>query len=129
MWSYYGKEFEAPTFALGIEPAGNLYATTGDLGRFLAMLFADGQGKNGRVLQRSTLESMYQVQFEKPDAKTGFGLGFAVSDFHGHRCAGHNGRFAATVLEGCYRKVRSGGRYDKRLATAWARSWPIMRSN
>jgi CubicO group peptidase (beta-lactamase class C family)/D-alanyl-D-alanine dipeptidase len=101
MWSYYGKEFEAPTFALGIEPAGNLYAPIGDLGRFLAMLFAGGQGKNGRVLKASTLESMYQVQFEKEGATKGFGLGFAVSNFRGHRCVGHNGAVYgfATVLE------------------------------
>ncbi|CAN5490286.1 serine hydrolase [soil metagenome] len=101
MWTYYGKEFEAPTFALGIEPAGNLYATVGDLGRFLSMLFAGGQGQNGRILQTKTLESMYQVQFEKPDTKNGFGLGFAVRDFHGHRSVGHNGAVYgfATVLE------------------------------
>ncbi len=101
MWTYYGKEFEAPTFALGIEPAGNMYATVGDLGRFLSMLFAGGQGKKGRVLQPATLESMYQVQFAQTGAKNGFGLGFAVSDFHGHRCVGHNGAVYgfATVLE------------------------------
>jgi CubicO group peptidase (beta-lactamase class C family)/D-alanyl-D-alanine dipeptidase len=91
MWTYYGREFEAPTFPLGVEPAGNLYATTGDIGKFLAMLFASGQGSGGTVLQPQTLESMYQVQFGKDNARTGFGLGFSVSELRGRRCVGHNG--------------------------------------
>ena len=101
MWTYYGRGFDAPTFPLGIEPAGNLYATVGDVSRFLAMLFAGGKGQIGQVLQSQTLEDMYRVQFEPAGTKSGFGLGFAVHDFHGRRCIGHNGAVygLATVLE------------------------------
>jgi CubicO group peptidase (beta-lactamase class C family)/D-alanyl-D-alanine dipeptidase len=101
MWTYYGRTFAAPTFPLGIEPAGNLYTTVGDLGSFLSMLFAGGKGRNGQILQPQTLEDMYLVQFEPPGTKSGFGLGFDVHDFHGRRCVGHNGAVYgfATVLE------------------------------
>ncbi len=101
MWTYYGRTFDAPTFPLGIEPAGNLYTTVGDLGRFLSMLFAGGRGRNGQILQPQTLEDMYRVQFEPPGTKSGFGLGFDVHDFRGRRCVGHNGAVYgfATVLE------------------------------
>jgi CubicO group peptidase (beta-lactamase class C family)/D-alanyl-D-alanine dipeptidase len=101
MWTYYGRKFDAPTFALGTAPAGNMYATTGDLGRFLAVLFAGGKGKNGVVLRPETLEEMYRVQFDPPGTKRGFGLGFAVHEVHGRRCVGHNGAVYgfATVLQ------------------------------
>ena len=86
-----GQDVAAPTFSLGIDPAGSLSTSVEDLGLFLSMLFADGQGKKGRVVQPATLEAMYKVQFPAPDAKTGFGLGFFVRDFAGHRSVGHNG--------------------------------------
>ena len=101
MWTYYGRTFDAPSFPLGTEPAGNLYATVGDLGHFLSMLFAGGKGQKGQVLQSQTLQEMYRVQFEPAGIKSGYGLGFAVHDFHGRQCVGHNGAVYgfATVLE------------------------------
>lgn len=101
MWTYYGRKFDAPIFALGTEPAGNLYSTTSDLGRFLSMLFAGGRGRNGQVLQTQTLDEMYRVQFDPPGTKRGYGLGFAVHEVQGRRCVGHNGAVYgfATVLQ------------------------------
>ena len=49
MWTYHGRVFEAPTFSLGMAPAGSMYATVNDLGRFLSVLFAGGQGPGGPV--------------------------------------------------------------------------------
>jgi serine beta-lactamase-like protein LACTB len=40
MWTYWGREFPAPTFELGMAPAGSMYSTVNDLGRLL--LFASG---------------------------------------------------------------------------------------
>src|SRR2546429_5398811 len=51
--SYDGLQFQAPKFELGMAPAGCMYSTVLDLGRFLSVLFNQGQGPNGRVLQRS----------------------------------------------------------------------------
>ena len=89
MWSYDGLQFRAPTFELGLAPAGCMYSTVLDLGRFLSVLFHQGQGPHGRVLQAATLEKMWTPQFAKPDEKSGFGIGFYVSQLDGHRVIGH----------------------------------------
>src|SRR5207245_10133906 len=97
MWSYDGLQFQAPQFELGMAPAGCMYSTVLDLGRFLSVLFNQGQGPNGRVLQAATLEKMWTPQFAKPDEKSGFGIGFYVSQLDGHRVVEHGGaiyRFA-----------------------------------
>ena len=91
MWSYDGLQFQAPTFELGMAPAGCMYSTVLDLGRFLSVLFNQGQGSAGRVLQAGTLEKMWTPQFAKPGGKSGFGLGFYVSQLDGHRVVEHGG--------------------------------------
>src|SRR5262249_10852730 len=47
MWTYHGRNFEAPTFSLGMAPAASMYATVTDLGRFLSVLFVGGRGPHG----------------------------------------------------------------------------------
>lgn len=94
MWSYDGREFPAPTFQLGMAPAGSMYTTVDDLGRFLSVLFAGGRGPGGQVIARETLDSMWTPQFTTPGATrrtTGFGLGFAVSQLDGRRQVSHGG--------------------------------------
>jgi len=91
MWSYDGREFAAPTFQLGMAPAGSLYSTVQDLGRFLTIVFEDGRGPNGPVLQPATLAQMLTPQFAEPGARNGFGLGFAIGELAGHTSYGHGG--------------------------------------
>lgn len=91
MWTYHGREFPAPTFELGEGPAGCMYSTVGDLGRFMQAMFAQGQGVNGRVVKPTTLKEMLTPQFAKPETKSGFGLGFALSELDGQRRVGHGG--------------------------------------
>jgi CubicO group peptidase (beta-lactamase class C family)/D-alanyl-D-alanine dipeptidase len=102
MWTYHGRVFEAPTFSLGMAPAGSMYSTVNDLGRFLSVLFADGKGPDGPVLQPETLKQMWTPQFAKPGEKTGFGIGFHISEVEGCKCIGHGGAIYgfATTLEG-----------------------------
>ena len=76
MWNYHGREFPAPTFELGISPAGCMYSTVNDLARFMEALFAGGKGANGPMLKPATLAEMLKVQFATPDAPRGIGLGF-----------------------------------------------------
>jgi serine beta-lactamase-like protein LACTB len=99
MWTYHGREFEAPTFQLGMAPAGSMYSTVLDLGRFLSVLFAGGRGPDGPVLKRETLEQMWAPQFAKPGDKTGFGLGFALSELEGRRRVGHGGAIYGFATE------------------------------
>jgi serine beta-lactamase-like protein LACTB len=99
MWTYHASEFEAPTFQLGMAPAGSMYSTVLDLGRFLSVLFAGGRGPDGPVLKQETLEQMWAPQFGKPGDKTGFGIGFALTEFEGRRRVGHGGAIYGFATE------------------------------
>ncbi|MFL5241886.1 MAG: serine hydrolase [Gemmataceae bacterium] len=91
MWSYQGRDFPAPTFELGEGPAGSMYSTVADLGKFLSMLFSGGQGAHGQILKKESLEEMWKPQFAKEGDKTGFGLGFLIGEADGKRTIGHGG--------------------------------------
>lgn len=99
MWTVDGRTSEAPTFQLGMAPAGSMYTTVSDLGRFMSALFAGGEGERGRVLSRESLEAMWTPQFAAAGATTGFGIGFAVSDLEGHRRVGHGGAIYGFATE------------------------------
>ena len=100
MWTVDGRVFEAPTFELGMSPAGSMYTTVTDMGRFMSALFAGGQGTKGQMLKSSTIEQMWTPQFAPPGQKTGYGIGFAVRELEGRRTVGHGGAiygFATTL--------------------------------
>jgi CubicO group peptidase (beta-lactamase class C family)/D-alanyl-D-alanine dipeptidase len=91
MWTWDGRAFEAPTFELGMAPAGSMYSTVLDLGRFLGILFARGATPDGaRLLRAETLEQMWTPQFAQ-GTRSGFGIGFALSELEGRRRIGHGG--------------------------------------
>lgn len=99
MWTYDGLTFEAPTFQLGMAPAGSMYSTVNDLGRFVSVLLAQGKTENGEILKPATLEQMWSPQFPNPGDRV-FGLGFIVRSLDSHRLVGHGGAiygFATTV--------------------------------
>jgi CubicO group peptidase (beta-lactamase class C family)/D-alanyl-D-alanine dipeptidase len=91
MWTYHGREFPAPTFELGMAPAGCMYSTVTDLGKFLSCLFAVGKTANGQLLKPETLAAMFKPQFAPADAKEGFGIGFALGQLDGKKRIGHGG--------------------------------------
>jgi serine beta-lactamase-like protein LACTB len=91
MWSYHGREFPAPTWELGMPPAGSMYTTVLDLARFQSVLFKGGEGPKGRILKPETIEAMYKPQFARKDEKSGFGIGFSVRQWQGKRRIGHGG--------------------------------------
>jgi CubicO group peptidase (beta-lactamase class C family)/D-alanyl-D-alanine dipeptidase len=91
MWSYDGLSFQAPTFELGMAPAGCMYSTVLDLARFERVLFNQGRGPNEQVLKPETLQKMWTPQFAQPGATSGYGIGFRISQFEGHREIGHGG--------------------------------------
>lgn len=80
------KRKQTPVFDLGTIPAGNLFTTVNDLGRFAsALIKADTDGATPKPL----LEKMWEPQFT--NNPTGFGLGFFVGNRHGHRTVQHSG--------------------------------------
>lgn len=92
MWSYDGREFPAPNFALGTSPAGNLYASVTDLANLITILCNDGRTQpSGQLLKPETLHDMWKPQFEASVSAGGFGLGFSLSMLDGHRVVGHGG--------------------------------------
>ena len=89
MWSYDGREFPAPSFPLGMAPAGSMVSSVRDLGRFLTVLAG---GELPGVLDREGLAEMLRVQFGAGEDASGFGLGFHLGELDGTtRMAGHGG--------------------------------------
>lgn len=86
-----GKQIEAPVFKLGTVPAGNLYSTVEDLGRFHSCLFAGGKMGDKQIIKEETLKEMFTRQFENRVKNARFGLGFVVGERHGHMTYGHGG--------------------------------------
>jgi CubicO group peptidase (beta-lactamase class C family)/D-alanyl-D-alanine dipeptidase len=101
VWTYDGRVFDAPTFQLGVAPAGCMYSSVLDLSKFVSMLFAGGRGSGGAVLKPETLQTMWQPQFETGNAKQSFGIGFRLANLDGHALVGHGGAIYgfATELE------------------------------
>ena len=91
MWTYHGREFPAPTFELGMAPAGCMYSTVLDLAKFASCLFAGGKVGEARLLKPETIAEMLRPQFAKPEDKTGFGIGFRLSELDGLKRVGHGG--------------------------------------
>jgi CubicO group peptidase (beta-lactamase class C family)/D-alanyl-D-alanine dipeptidase len=91
MWSYDGLSFRAPTFELGMAPAGCMYSTVLDLARFESVLFNQGRGPNAQVLKPEMLQKMWTPQFAQSGAASGYGIGFRISQLEGHREIGHGG--------------------------------------
>ncbi|MDB5312019.1 MAG: ddpX [Gemmataceae bacterium] len=99
MWTYHGREFPAPTFELGMAPAGCMYSTVLDLAKFTSCLFARGKMGDRQLLKPETIEEMFQPQFGKPGDTSGFGLGFAVDEFDGRKRVSHGGAIYGFATE------------------------------
>ncbi|MXX56076.1 MAG: beta-lactamase family protein, partial [Gemmatimonadetes bacterium] len=105
MWGFDRGFFDAPTFELGMAPAGSMYSTVLDLARFMGVMFQRGElpdegaeaggddteSPQRRLLEAATLEAMWEPQFAEPGATAGYGLGFAVDERFGQRWLGHGG--------------------------------------
>jgi serine beta-lactamase-like protein LACTB len=91
MWSYHGREFPAPTFELGMSPAGCMYSTVLDLAKFQSCLFAEGKLDEKRLIKPETLAEMLKPQYAKTPDQRGFGLGFSIGELDGLKRVGHGG--------------------------------------
>ena len=92
-------DFPAPTFQLGMAPAGSMYSTVLDLGRFMSVLFARGRTSRGQVLSARSLEQMWTPQFASRGARSGFGLGFDIASLDGRRVVRHGGAIYGFATE------------------------------
>ena len=99
MWTLDGRTSGAPSFELGMAPAGSMYSSVVDLGRFLSMLFARGQTSSGQVISAASLDEMWTPQFAPAGARSGFGLGFDIATLDGRRVVQHGGAIYGFATE------------------------------
>jgi D-alanyl-D-alanine dipeptidase/CubicO group peptidase (beta-lactamase class C family) len=91
MWTYHDRSFPAPAFALGMAPAGSMYSTMPDLGRFISELIAGSAAPGGRILNAATLREMWRPQFGAPGSAGGRGLGFVGGSLDSALLVEHGG--------------------------------------
>jgi CubicO group peptidase (beta-lactamase class C family)/D-alanyl-D-alanine dipeptidase len=91
MWSFDGRDFPAPTFELGMSPAGSMYSSVNELCGFISMIFDQGQGSAGDVLGAESLAEMLRPQYAPEGATSGYGLGFRIGEIEGQTSYGHGG--------------------------------------
>ena len=79
MWWVDGQEKPAPTFHLGLVPAGTLYSTVDDLGKFAQAVLNRGMGPEGRLLSREGIEEMLSPQLHADTHTVVYSLGQQIS--------------------------------------------------
>jgi len=97
--TYDGRTIHAPTFQLGTIPAGSLYSTVLDLGRFISVLLAGGRAGQAQVIEPATLKEMWTPQFPAANDTASFGLGFRLSSLDGQRLVSHGGAIYGFATE------------------------------
>lgn len=73
-------------------PAGGLFSTAKDVGRFCQMMLRDDEFEGKRLLSAQAVKLMTSKQ-TGPDIKTGYGLGWSTGD----SSYGHGGAFATNM--------------------------------
>ncbi|MGQ0641900.1 MAG: serine hydrolase [Gemmatimonadaceae bacterium] len=91
MWTLHGTTFNAPTFELGMAPAGSMYSSVLEMTLFIRALLRGGEG----LVRRETLETMWTPQF----SGSPFGLGFVISASNGARIVRHSGAIYGFATE------------------------------
>jgi CubicO group peptidase (beta-lactamase class C family)/D-alanyl-D-alanine dipeptidase len=84
-WTYDGRAVSAPRFEPGAAPALSLYTTANDLGRFLTVLFGEGESPAGAILSPAAIEAMWTRPPATARQQTPYGLGFVVSSLEAER--------------------------------------------
>jgi CubicO group peptidase (beta-lactamase class C family) len=71
--------------------AGGVYSTPRDMARYIVALVGGGENEHGRVLQSSTLATMFEPHFQPDPRVPGMGLGFFRGVIGGHPVVYHDG--------------------------------------
>jgi len=92
MWSYQGDRTVAPTFELGMSPAGSMYSSMNELALFMGALIKRGEGNDGRLLSEKTLDEMWTPQSTIQSGRNrSYGIGFGLGELNGERSVQHGG--------------------------------------
>jgi CubicO group peptidase (beta-lactamase class C family) len=71
--------------------SGGAYSSTRDMARYARALLGGGANEYGRILQPTTLATMFEPHFQPLSRVPGMGLGFFRADVDGHRVVVHDG--------------------------------------
>jgi CubicO group peptidase (beta-lactamase class C family) len=85
-WSN-GSFSAVPLYGYPDWPAGGLYSTAGEMGRFLAAIIRGGELDGARILDQATVDEMLRIQF--PSVQSDQGLVWYYTD--GGTLVGHDG--------------------------------------
>src|SRR5690606_36630340 len=91
IWSHHAPRFEPPLWDLGTLTAGNLYASTNDLGNFLITVLIEGRFQKQEVLSSGEMRAMLEPAVDKQGRPTQYGVGFRLGELDGHRTFGQGG--------------------------------------
>ncbi len=71
--------------------ASSIYSTIRDMSRYVAALLGGGANEHGRILEPTTLGSMFAAHHQPDPRVPGMGLGFDRNSVGGHQTIGHGG--------------------------------------
>ena len=92
MWNYQGDRTVAPTFELGMSPAGSMYSSMNDLALFMGALIRKGEGRDGRILSEAGVQQMWTPQSGiRSGRDRSFGIGFSLGELDGDFSVSHGG--------------------------------------
>jgi CubicO group peptidase (beta-lactamase class C family) len=79
-------------FSGSVAPAGAVWSNAEDMARYLAMQQMRGLASDGsRVVSEENLLATQSVEYAYPDGSGGYGMGWAIDDYHGLKQVGHGG--------------------------------------
>ncbi|MFW6109100.1 MAG: serine hydrolase domain-containing protein [archaeon] len=73
------------------DPAGSMYSTVLDLGKFVAMNLSGGVYNSKRIIEEETLKEMQRLQAPSGESRSGMGLTWFYTIHDGHVMLNHTG--------------------------------------
>ena len=80
-----------PFMRLDVVPAGDAFSTPTDMARFLILHLNEGRFQGKQILSAKSVHEMGTLQFAAPNAPTGVGLGWMITNLRGRKLLWHNG--------------------------------------
>ncbi|MCH8127789.1 serine hydrolase [candidate division KSB1 bacterium] len=87
-----GEFVKQPLFYTHTKPAGGLCSSASDMTNLMMMLLNDGVFQGERLLQKESIEMMFQRQFSNHPKLTGYTLGFEEQWFNGYPAVAKGGQ-------------------------------------
>lgn len=103
-----GEQVPLSRVRVAIWATGQVYGTSGDLAKWLIANLNGGTFKANSILSPEVITKAHQIQFDRSESDTGWGLGWRVTEREGEAYISHSGSLpgeTAFVLANVTRKV------------------------